>query len=82
MTHRATFRARSASDRTDDWPYWYVTDDNPHDSNKTADCFEALTGRRQVCLPFLSRLAAEKLATLMNERQDQASTGKDWSKDQ
>lgn len=62
----AVYRARSASDRADDWPLWYVTDDQPADRNKTADAIEAVTGVRPVGLPFLSRSVAEALARRMN----------------
>jgi len=59
------WRARSASDKTDDWPFWYVTDDKPADSNKTLDCMDALFGCRPVGLPFFSRKTAEALALAM-----------------
>lgn len=66
MQERA-WRARSASDRTDDWPFWYVTDDQPQDSNKTWDALEALTGDRPVGgLPFLPRDMAEAVASILN----------------
>jgi len=31
-----TWRARSTSDRTDDWPLWYVTDDADHGTPRAA----------------------------------------------
>lgn len=60
-----TWRARSASDRTDDWPFWYVTDDNPRDRNKTADAIEAMTGHRTGAV-FASMQEAKLLAEFMN----------------
>jgi len=61
-----TWRARSASDRLDDWPFWYVTDDMPPDMNKTVDAIEAIIGIRIVALPFVSRDVAIEVASLMN----------------
>ena len=60
-----TWRARSASDRSDDWPFWYVTDDMPPDMNKTVDAIEAIMGIRVVGM-FVSRDVAIALASLMN----------------
>lgn len=66
------WRARSASDKTDDWLSWYLTDDNPPDYNKTLDAIEVFTGKRPIGLPFLSREAAEDLASFLNgEANDQ-----------
>lgn len=62
------WRARSASDQTDDWPFWYVTNDRPPNSNKTLDAIERLAGRRPVGLPFVSRTVASRMAEMMNER--------------
>lgn len=64
---RPAWRARSASDKTDDWPLWYVTDDMPADRNKTVDAVESATGMRPTGLPFLRREDAEHLAAIMNE---------------
>ena len=61
-----TWRASSASDRSDDWPFWYATDDMPPDRNKTLDAIEAIMGIRIVALPFLPRDVAIELASLMN----------------
>lgn len=62
------WRARSASDQTDDWPFWYVTNDRSPNSNKTLDAIERLAGRRPVGLPFLSQTLACRIAAMMNER--------------
>ena len=61
------WRARSASDKTDDWPFWYVTNDFPADSNKTLDAIEMLIGKKPVCLPFMAPSLARALAEKMNE---------------
>ena len=60
------WRARSASDRSDDWPFWYITDDQPADRNKLLDAIEALTGHRPIAMPFVPRAMAEQLASAMN----------------
>lgn len=63
-----TYRARSASDRRDDWPFWYVTDDSPPDANKTAKAWKAATGEDwPPSHQFLSRDLAEDLAKRANE---------------
>lgn len=58
------FFARSASDRTDDWPHWYVADRAAAELNVTVQLLPALRGS----MPFLPRQAAEELARLANER--------------
>lgn len=68
-----TWRARSASDRTDDWPFWYVTDDQPADRNKTIDAIELATGGRPASLPFLPRDIALALADLLNGKATEAT---------
>lgn len=60
------WRARSASDKTDDWPFWYVTDDQPENRNKTIDAIERRDGVRPAKLPFLLRDDAVELADFMN----------------
>ena len=56
------FYARSASDRTDDWPYWYVADREKAGLNVTV----ALVPEMRGCMPFLSRKEAESLAQAAN----------------
>ena len=61
------WRARSASDKTDDWPFWYVTNDSPKDYNRLPDAWQAVVGFPwPPVLPFLDRRAAEALAERMN----------------
>ena len=67
------WRARSASDKSDDWPYWYVTNDSPADYNKTLDALEQITGKRPIGLPFVSRAQAIEIAKIMNAAQRQES---------
>ncbi|WP_143595141.1 hypothetical protein [Thioclava sp. DLFJ4-1] len=65
------WRARSASEKTDDWPFWYVTDDKPNDYNKTAEAFELATGERfPPVLPFVSKDGAEAIAHALNGGSD------------
>lgn len=55
--------AQSASDRTNDWPYWFVADRQKGGLNIT---FEALAKigvvANRACLPFLDRADAEYVA--------------------
>lgn len=45
MTPQARFYARSASDKTDDWPAWFVADRQRNGRNVTADLTKAKTGK-------------------------------------
>lgn len=60
------WRARSASDKTSDWPFWYVTNDEPLDYNSTIDALEIDLGHRPVMMPFLSKDLAIALANMLN----------------
>jgi hypothetical protein len=60
MTER--YFARSASDRTEDWPFWYVADRQRGNLNCTPDLMPELRGY----LPFVSRQIAERLAAEAN----------------
>lgn len=60
------WRARSASDKTDDWPFWYVTDDQPTDINKTPDAWKTLTGKDWRGLPFLPKDGALLMVNYLN----------------
>ena len=55
--------ARSASDRTDDWPFWMVWDGSV---NVTIKVIERLTGLRVVGMPFVTKETALDLATRWN----------------
>ncbi|WP_425905137.1 hypothetical protein [Nitrobacter sp. TKz-YC02] len=55
--------ARSASDQTDDWPYWFVVDCSRSNLNVTVELMPELWGH----LPFLSRDMAEELARVVND---------------
>ncbi len=48
--------ARSASDNTDDWPYWYVADRERGNLNVTVELVPELSGYQ----PFLPRDVARK----------------------
>lgn len=56
--------ARSASDRTDDWPFWFVADRTRGGLNVTLELFEAIFGDHLVGLPFMSADDARMLAEL------------------
>ncbi len=57
------YYARSASNRTDDWPYWYVADRERGNLNVTVELRPEMLGY----LPFLPRDMAEKLAANAND---------------
>jgi hypothetical protein len=61
------WRARSASDKTDDWPFWYVTKDTPRDYNNTKEAIEHISVRVFTSLPFVSKETALQIAGIMNE---------------
>jgi hypothetical protein len=63
------WRARSASDKTDDWPFWYVTKDTPSEHNDTKEAIEHISGRVFISLPFVSKEAALQIVDIMNEGQ-------------
>ncbi len=54
--------ARSASDRTDDWPLWFVADRHQSDLNVTVRLVPSFRGY----MPFLPREAAELVADRAN----------------
>jgi len=55
------YTARSASDKTNDWPFWFVADDRG--LNVTVKLVPDLRGT----MPFLPRSFAEAVATKANE---------------
>lgn len=54
--------ARSASDKTDDWPFWYVADRLKANFNVTTELVPELRSY----LPFVPRSMAEKIASKFN----------------
>ncbi len=56
-----SFYARSAADRTDDWPFWLVSDESG--LNVTVSLVPQLRGR----MPFLPQEVAERVASRANE---------------
>jgi len=64
MTDR--FFARSASDRTDDWPHWFVADRQNGEINVTIRLIEKRFGVALPLLPFLWREACEAMAAQAN----------------
>lgn len=64
------YYARSASDRTDDWPYWYVADREQGGLNVTVRLAREVWGLdRSAMLPFMNINDAMALA-------DEANGGK------
>jgi hypothetical protein len=59
----ARYYARSASDRTEDWPFWYVADSAKANLNVTVHFKPEMRGY----LPFLPRDMAEELAQRAND---------------
>lgn len=59
--------ARSASDRTEDWPFWFVADSKKGGLNVTASLFERLTGERAHGAVFAPRGEAELIAAHANK---------------
>ena len=60
----ARFFARSASDKSDDWPLWYVADRQKANLNVTVELLPELCGY----MPFLSRDVAARLAQAANAK--------------
>ena len=62
----ARYYARSASDRTDDWPYWFVADTQKGGLNVTADLARQHLNIDPEGKTLCSRSNAERLAILAN----------------
>ncbi len=61
------WRARSAADNNDDWPFWYVTKDKPKDHNDLPEAFELALGHEfPPRPPFLSQTACKLIAEWLN----------------
>lgn len=56
--------AKSASDKSDDWPLWMVWDGQ---LNITIKAIKSITGKDIVGMPFLPRKLCEKLAAELNQ---------------
>lgn len=59
--------ARSASDRTEDWPYWLVADRDKGGVNVTGELCDALSIPRRPGQTLCARPCAEALANCANE---------------
>lgn len=63
------FFARSASDRTDDWPNWYIADRAKGELNVTREkAAEVGVGLPELAL-FVSRNTAERIDRSLNDGQ-------------
>lgn len=60
------FHARSASDRTEAWPYWFVADRQKGDLNVTADLVRQLVDPSHRGGVFLCRDEAVEIAERAN----------------
>lgn len=65
MTDR--YYARSASDRADDWPYWFVADRQKGGLNVTAELIRQHIRPEHNGAVFMSREGAERLAEKAND---------------
>ncbi|SEN87926.1 hypothetical protein SAMN04489859_102057 [Paracoccus alcaliphilus] len=66
MSDRPRYFARSASDRTNDWPRWFVADRSKGGMNVTADLIREYRNPDHCGGVFLPRIAAEALAAEAN----------------
>ena len=57
------YYARSASDKTDDWPFWFIADNNKGGLNVTVEILPELRGY----LPFVPKGMALFLEKKLNE---------------
>lgn len=64
---KARYFPRSASDRTDDWPFWFVADRQRGDTNITADLIRLHINPKHCGGVFTSKEDARELARLANE---------------
>ena len=64
MTPR--YYARSASDRTDDWPFWFVADAQKGGLNATAELVRQHCNVNHKGATLCSRAYAEHLAIIAN----------------
>jgi hypothetical protein len=62
----ARYYARSASDRTDDWPYWFVADTQKGGLNVTAELVRQHLNVNPEGGTLCSRGHAERLAIIAN----------------
>ena len=63
----ARYYARSASDKTENWPFWFVADRNRGGLNVTAELVRAHISPDYAGLPLTHRTLAEKIAGIANE---------------
>ena len=66
MTDR--FFARSASDQTDDWPWWFVADRGSGGINRTAEAARIAGFAWKPGAVFLSREGAQLIAATANAK--------------
>jgi hypothetical protein len=62
----ARYYARIASDKTDNWPFWFVADSSRGGLNVTPTLINDLSGHVMTTLPFLPKSQAERLAEISN----------------
>lgn len=69
MDDRHRYYARSASDKTDDWPFWFVADDERGGLNVTAEVADALGEFRRPGAVLSEPWSMVKLAMRANAHQ-------------
>lgn len=68
MTDR--YFARSASDKTNDWPWWFIADKNRGGLNVTGEVFDMLGIPFKLGSVFTHRLQATEIAELANKHME------------
>ncbi|MVA44660.1 hypothetical protein GOZ83_06135 [Agrobacterium vitis] len=66
--------ARSASDKAENWPFWFVADRQCGSVNVTGKIAEEMTGISSNGAVFASRAHAEMLATWANNPQNEGES--------
>ena len=61
------YYARSASDKTDNWPFWFVADRSKNRLNVTAELVRAHINPDHAGATLTRRAEAERIARIANE---------------
>jgi hypothetical protein len=68
----ARYFARSANDKTDDWPFWFVADSQRGGLNVTAELIRALANSDHKGATLAPRFIAELIAEAANKARTEA----------
>lgn len=66
--------ARSASDKTDEWPFWFIADRHQGNRNVFAPLMEKAFGVPWTTMPFGPRDFVQKIAALANEMENRETS--------